>query len=91
VFDGYSTNISELYATQQDAIHEVQRELILILLLWLQYLSTSVLVLWEHTTKHLQASYQLLIDRQSEAGASQSARTMAAPMPIGLGTTSNMV
>jgi hypothetical protein len=23
VFDGYSTNISELYATQQDAIHEV--------------------------------------------------------------------
>jgi hypothetical protein len=24
VFDGYSTNISELYATQQDAIHEVQ-------------------------------------------------------------------
>jgi hypothetical protein len=23
VFDGYSTNISELYATQQDAIHKV--------------------------------------------------------------------
>jgi hypothetical protein len=23
VFDGYSTNISESYATQQDAIHEV--------------------------------------------------------------------
>jgi hypothetical protein len=26
VFDGYSTNISESYATQQDAIHEVRND-----------------------------------------------------------------
>jgi hypothetical protein len=38
---------------------------------------------------HLQASYQLLVDRQSKAGASQSVQTLAAPTPIGPGTTIN--
>lgn len=43
----------------------------------------------EPTTMHLQASYQLLIDQQSEGSASQSAQTMAAPTPTGPGTASN--
>jgi hypothetical protein len=45
--------------------------------------------LWEPTTTHLQANYQLLVDQQSEASASQSVHSMAVQTPIGPGTTSN--
>jgi hypothetical protein len=46
------------------------------------------ITLWEPTTTHLQSSYQLLVGRQREASASQSAWTTAAPTPIGSGITS---
>jgi hypothetical protein len=38
---------------------------------------------------HLQAKYQLLVEWYSEATASQSAWTIAGPMPIAAGTNSN--
>lgn len=43
----------------------------------------------EHTTRQLQANYQLVVSRENEVSASQSTRATVAPVTVDRGTGGN--